>query len=49
MDMDDYYDTDDQWLSEGRCIVCKNRSEQDICSTLCGQIMALRDGDDCYA
>lgn len=40
--MDEYWDSDDQWQDESRCIVCSTRSQDYICSVTCGEILSIR-------
>lgn len=47
--MDEYYDSEEQWVEEGRCYVCGTRSTEDVCSAVCSDLLALREGNDCYA
>lgn len=40
--MDDYWDSDDQWQDESRCIVCKGRSSELVCSATCEDVLTIR-------
>jgi hypothetical protein len=43
--MDDYWDSEDQWLEESRCLVCKANiglSDLFVCSATCEDLLALR-------
>lgn len=39
--MDDYWDNEDQWQDESRCIVCKTRSPELVCSATCEDMREL--------
>lgn len=40
--MDEYWDSEDQWVDESRCIVCKSYSAELVCSVTCSDLVALR-------
>lgn len=40
--MDEYWDSEDQWVDEPECIVCKGYSITLVCSNACNDIMLLR-------
>lgn len=40
--MDEYWDSEDQWIDEPECIVCKGYSIALICSKACNDILLLR-------
>ena len=40
--MDDYWDSEDQWVDEPECIVCKGYSLTLVCSGSCQDVMMLR-------
>lgn len=45
--MDEYWDGDDQWVDESRCIVCKVRliySTDLVCSATCQDVLHIREG-----
>ena len=49
--MDEWYDSEDQWVDEGRCVVCKvnvGYSSDLVCSATCADLLGLREND-CYA
>lgn len=46
--MDDYWDSEDQWIEEPECIVCKGPSVGLICSNTCNDIMLLRSASVVY-
>jgi hypothetical protein len=39
--MDEYWDSQDQWVDESRCIVCKGSSAELVCSATCSDVLAL--------
>lgn len=45
--MDDYWDSEDQWLDESRCIVCDTRSFELICSATCSDVLNIREAVNC--
>jgi hypothetical protein len=48
--MDEYWDSSDQWIEEGVCIVCRTRSEAIVCSAVCSDVLSIREsGRDCGA
>lgn len=47
--MDEYWDSEDQWIDEARCLVCKTNlgpSGLFVCSATCGDLLELR-GETC--
>lgn len=48
--MDEYWDSEDQWIDEVRCIGCKQntgRNGPDICSATCLDLLAMQSYADC--
>lgn len=41
--MDEYWDSEDQWSEEGRCIVCHTRAEGLVCSATCQDVLDLKE------
>lgn len=40
--MDEYWDSEDQWSGEGKCLVCGTRSADDVCSATCSDLLSLQ-------
>lgn len=40
--MDEFWDSGDQWYDESRCIVCKTRSSDLVCSATCEDVLSIR-------